>query len=290
MKSAEAARNDIKYVVAGGYAHFFDTDFDSGGGSVAVDRGFGSISLSAKPSDSYSWDLSINWEGSWYSFADGGTLSTIASGNPWNAVQSMLIAPSATFKLSDHWNLHTTVLIQFAGENDADVSDSATFGGIVAASYSFNKDFTLGAGVLAMSRLEDDALIVPQLLIEWKPCEEFRVSNFAGPEAFPGGAGLEGIWQLSKNFELALGGRYSYRRFRLDDSGSSTRANGVGTDQGLPIWLRATMRADCGVRLDLIGGIQIASEMRLDDSTGNELARVDVEPNPFLGIFMSYRY
>ena len=289
-KSMEAAKSDIKYVVAGGFMHFFDADFDTGGGAVAVDRGFGSVSLSGKPSDNYRWGLSINWEGSWYSFADGGELVTAAMGKPWSAVQSLLIAPGATFKLDERWNLKTTLLVQFAGENDADVGDSATFGGIVAASYSFDKDFLLGEGALVMSRLEHDALIVPQILIDWKPCKEFRVTNFAGPEAFPGGAGLEGIWVLSENYELAFGGRFTYRRFRLDDSGSSTRANGVGTDQGLPIWLRATMRADCGARIDLVGGLQVASEMRLDDSAGNELTRVDVEPNPFLGIFMSYRY
>mgnify|MGYP006970030358 CR=1 FL=1 len=34
--SAEAAKSDISYVLAGGYAHFFATDFDAGGGDVAA--------------------------------------------------------------------------------------------------------------------------------------------------------------------------------------------------------------------------------------------------------------
>jgi len=288
--AVDEAKEDIKFVLAGGYAHFFDTDFDTGGGGVAVNRGFGSVSMRGAPKDEYEWGVSLNWEGSWYSFDAGGTLAAAAGGKPWGVVQSLTIAPSATFKFGEHWRLTTALLVGLAGENDADVGDSATFGGIVGASYAFSREFMLGAGVLVTTRIEEDVLVVPQLLIDWRPCKEFRLSNFAGPEAYPGGAGLEAIWVMSKSYELALGGRYTYRRFRLDDDGAAARAGGVGTDEGLPIWLRATMRGDCGGRLDLIAGIQVASEMRIDNAAGDELARVDVEPNPFLGVFASWRF
>jgi hypothetical protein len=33
-----AAKKDFDFVLAGGYAHFFATDFDNGGGDMAVDR------------------------------------------------------------------------------------------------------------------------------------------------------------------------------------------------------------------------------------------------------------
>jgi hypothetical protein len=290
VAKATEAKKDLQYIVAGGYAHFFDTDFDTGGGGVAVNRGFGSLSVKGAPKDDYEWNFSMNWEGSWYSFQSGGTLVSAAGGKPWSAVQSLNLAPGATFKFGDHWRLTTALIIGFAGENSADAWDSATIGGVAAVSYAFSRDFVLGAGVLATTRLEDDALVIPQLIVDWKPCKEFRLSNVAGPEAYPGGAGLEAIWVMSDEFELGLGGRYTYRRFRLDDGGAPSRAGGVGTDQGLPLWLRATVRAKCGVRVDLIGGVQVASEMQLDDAAGNELASVDVEPNPFLGVFASWRF
>jgi hypothetical protein len=204
------------------------------------------------------------------------------------AVQSVVVTPGASFKLDDHWRVNARFLLQFSGENDADVGDSATYGGILAASYTFSREFTLGLGVLATSRIEDDALVVPQIIIDWRPCKEFRLSNFAGPEAFPGGAGLEAIWILSEEFEVALGGRYTYRRFRLADD--APVSSGVGTDEGLPIWLRATMRAKCGARIDLVGGFQFAGEMQIDDSAGRELAKVDVESAPFLGAFFSWKF
>ncbi len=290
VDSATAAKDDLKYMLAGGYAHFFDTDFDTGGGGVAVNRGFGAFTVKGAAKDDYEWGFAMTWEGSWYSFQSGGTLATIAGGTPWGAVQSLNLVPSATFKLGERWRLSTSLIVGLAGENSADAWDSATIGGVVAASYAFSKDFVLGAGVLAATRIEDDVLVIPQIIIDWKPCKEFRLTNMAGPEAYPGGAGLEAIWVMSDEYELALGGRYTYRRFRLDDDGAPARAGGVGTDQGLPIWIRATMRAKCGARLDLVGGIQVASEMQLDDAAGNELASVDVEPNPFLGVFASWRF
>ena len=288
--AAEAAKSDINLVLAGGYAHFFATDFDAGGGDVSVDRGFGSATWSKSVNESYGWSVDLAWEGSWYGFADTGTLATAAGGKPWGAVQSVQIMPGATFVLDPRWRLTTRVLLGFAGENSADAFDSFTYGGIVAASYAFSETFVLGAGVLATSRIEDDALVVPQVIIDWRPCKEFRLSNFAGPEAFPGGAGLEGIWVIGDGHELAVGGRYTYRRFRLDDSAAGAASEGVGTDEGLPIWIRGTLRAKCGGRLDLVAGIQVAGTMQLDDSAGNQLAEEDVESAPFVGLFFSWRF
>lgn len=288
--AASGAVEDLKYTLSGGYAHFFASDFEEGGGEVSVDRAFGGLSIAGTPSETYRWDLSLKWEGSWYGFEDGGTLSAAAGGAPWDAVQSVMIAPGATFVLDERWRASARVLVEFSGENDADAWDSASFGGVLGATYSFSREFLLGAGVLAITRIEDDMLVVPQVLVDWRPCDEFRLSNFAGPEAFPGGAGLEAIWTFAEDMELAFGGRYTYRRFRLDDSGDPARAGGVGTDEGLPVWLRATMRAKCGARLDLVAGVQMAGEMRLDDSEGDELAREDVDATAFVGVFFSWKY
>jgi hypothetical protein len=288
--AAEAAKSDVQFVLAGGYAHFFATDFDSGGGDVSVDRGFGSLSMRSQSSADYAWDLGLQWEGSWYAFGDGSALAAAAGGKPWDAVQGVSISPGASFVLDERWRLVTRLIFDFAGESDADAGDSFSFGGVAAATYSFSREFTLGAGVLAITRIEDDALVVPQVIIDWRPCKEFRLSNFAGPEAYPGGAGLEGIWVMGDEYELALGARYTYRRFRLDDTGAPQRANGVGTDEGMPLWIRATHRAKCGARLDLVAGMQLAGEMSIDDAAGNELASVDVEPAPFVGVFFSWRY
>ena len=214
---ADAAKSDMKFVLAGGYAHFFATDFDTGGGDVSVDRGFGSFSMRSQSSEQYAWDLGFQWEGSWYGFGDGSALAAAAGGKPWGAVQSVSVSPGATFVLDPRWRLTTRLILDVAGENDASADDSLSFGGVVAATYSFSQELTLGAGVLAITRIEDDALVVPQVIVDWRPCKEFRLSNFAGPEAYPGGAGLEGIWVMGDEYELALGARYTYRRFRLDD-------------------------------------------------------------------------
>ena len=288
-KAADAAKSDISYVLAGGYAHFFATDFDSGGGDVAVDRGFGSLTISGSESESYQWSMDLSWEGSWYDFGGTSSLATAAGGTPWGPVQSVMLMPGASFVLDPRWRLTTRALIGFAGENSADAWDSMTYGGIVAASYAFSEKFILGGGVLVMSRIEETPFIVPQLVIDWRPCKEFRLSNFAGPEAFPGGAGLEGIWMVADGFELALGSRYTYRRFRLDDSAANA-VDGVGTDEGLPMWLRATLRGKCGGRLDLVAGMQLMGSMELADSSGDRLSEVDVESAPFVGLFFSWRY
>jgi hypothetical protein len=50
------------------------------------------------------------------------------------------------------------------------------------------------------------------------------------------------------------------------------------------------MRAECGARIDLVGGVQVLGTMQLSDSSGHRLANADVEAAPFLGVFFSWTY
>jgi hypothetical protein len=192
--------------------------------------------------------------------------------------------------LDDHWQLTTGVSVLFAGEPRVDISDAATIQGIVSATWRLDKTFFIGGGVLLSSQLEDSILAIPLLLIYWEFGDDLALSNILGPETYPTGAGLELAWRPDSSVELSIGGRYEDRRFRLDDSGPANRANGVGQDTGLPIWIRATWKFRGGFRVDVVGGVSLFNTYELDDSVGNEIGKTDLDPTPFLGVFASYRF
>jgi len=74
----------------------------------------------------------------------------------------------ARHQLGERWSLFAIGDITFSTENHASWSDGMTYGGIVAVRQQVNKSFAWQVGVIARTRLEDQALILPIPGIDWK--------------------------------------------------------------------------------------------------------------------------
>ncbi|MDZ4755485.1 MAG: hypothetical protein SGJ11_13440 [Phycisphaerae bacterium] len=283
-----SATDAVKFTVAGGYLHQFTTDFDNSIGDVSIDRGYGVVGSSYRVSPNVNIGVRIAWEGGWYSFDRSSALSLGTGARPWHAVQGLQVGGRVGWKIDDAWSLSTNIFGGLAGESEADAGDALTFGGSVGFGWRASESFTIGGGVLASSRLEDDTLVIPLLLIDWKITESLRLSNVAGPEAYPTGAGIELVWSGLDQWEFGVGGRWESRRFRLDDSGPAPE--GIGEDQGVGLWLRAGFRPTRDLSIDLLVGMMVGEELELSDRAGRELATVEMDPSPFVGCFLSYRF
>ena len=74
----------------------------------------------------------------------------------------------ARHKLNERWSLFAVGDMTFSTENHASWSDGMTYGGIVAVRRQVNKSFAWQVGVMARTRLEDQALVLPIPGIDWK--------------------------------------------------------------------------------------------------------------------------
>jgi hypothetical protein len=274
---------------SGGFVHEFGANL-SGGGSVSVDRGFAAFKIGFEAGLSTKGNFGIAWGGDWYHFDGTSELSPAAETAPWSDVQAIALSARVTTEIDSRWSATVGLDLRTAGERDADTRDSLTVGGLGAISYAFSKTFSLGAGAIVSSQIEDSLLVIPALVVYWQVTDTVLISNVLGPEVYPTGAGLEAAWRPDARREVAIGGRYESRRFRLDDDGPLVRRNGVGEDTGFPLWARATWRFDNGLRLDVVGGVSLFNTYSLDDSDGNELASTDLDPAPFIGVFGSWRF
>lgn len=272
-----------------GYLHEFGSDF-SDGGSVAVDRVFGSIGTKIRLHPDVTGSVGLAWGGDWYRFKGNTDLAMNSGTDPWTSVQAVTALGFANWTIDQRWSLNLGLRLGFAGETQARFSESLTIGGSAALSYAFSEKLSLGAGVLLNSQIEDSILAIPIVVVYWQLTDTIVVSNVLGPEAYPTGAGLEIAWRPDRISEVSIGARYEVRRFRLDDSGPAIRQRGVGEDSGLPIWLRATWRFSNGIRLDLLGGVSLFNEYRLDDRYGNRITSSDLDPAPFVAGFLSWRF
>ena len=272
-----------------GYLHEFGTDF-GGGGSVAVDRVFASVGTKIQLHPDVTGSVGLAWGGDWYRFKGESDLALAPGAQPWTNAQAITALGFANWQLDRQWSLNLGLRLGFAGEPQANLGDSFTVGGNAAVSYAFSEKLSLGGGVLLSSQIEDSILAIPIVVVYWQVTDSVVVSNVLGPEAYPTGAGLEIAWRPDRVSEISIGSRYEVRRFRLDDTGPEIRRNGVGEDSGLPLWLRATWRFPNGIRMDLVGGVSLFNQYRLDDSNGGRIATADLDPAPFIAGFVSWRF
>jgi hypothetical protein len=257
-------------------------DLDQGGdfsvwgaivsGGVARDLGGGN-----------SVGVTLNYSYSDYSFSNPVAFGGVA---PWNVVQRYGVAVPLQFALRDGWSVGVIPSVDWFRENGADSGESLVWGGIVSATKRFADGNRLGLGVGVYDRIEKTG-VYPFLVVDWRLSDRWRIVNplAAGPT---GPAGIELDYRLGGGWNLGLGVAYRTTRFRLSENGPVQ--NGVGEERGLPVFLRATYAIRDQMALHLYAGVVTAGELRVDDSSGNTLRKVDYDPAPFIGATFTGRF
>lgn len=271
----------IYFSVAGGYTSQFATDLMTG--DYDVSRFDFSVSAQTKLSDNLDVSVIARVMVDSYEFS---SMSSLGLGSaPWEDIFTFSFGARMRYKLNDKWSLEGGPVVQFSREDGADWSDSVTFGGSISAVYQWNDDLAIGLGIGAISQIEDDALIIPIFIVEWKINDTLRISNNA-PTAT--GVGGELIWTFAPTWELALGAGYSSRRFRLDDVGIAP--GGVGEETAFPVSLRVGWNPTEQIHVSVYGGVNFATTLTLESSTGARIAREEPDGALFLGFAARIRF
>lgn len=253
--------------------HAFSTGVDDSAAELAVTRLGGQLGLSGPLLTRWRWNLEAAVESSWYDFSDASDLIP-ASDDPVDEVLQITLTPSLLYQHSDSWSFLGGAIIQFAGEFDADVSDSATFGAFLGSRYQLSPSFALQFGVIIKTRIEDNLGVLPLLGFDWRINDKTRL----GTE----GAGLKLAHELSPQLTVFLKGAWAVREYRLDDD--AHLPDGVFRDQRATLALGCTWKAANHLSLEFLAGVVAWNEIRFDDSQGVEVAEENTDPAGFLGV------
>ncbi|MBY0307187.1 MAG: TonB-dependent receptor [Phycisphaerales bacterium] len=256
--------------------HAFSANVD-GGGDVSVTRAMGMLWLAHSFSPTLRLSLQLSEEASWYDFSNATGLIA-GSGRPFSQLLETDIAPGVSVKLNDRWTALGGAFFRFAGEGDADVGDSFTWGGYAAASYRASKDFSITLGVRVNDRLEEDRLILPAVALDWNVSQTVRVQFIPAV----GGAGFRVTSAINDRWSFLIDGEYQRREFRLNDE--APLPEGIVRDSRAMIGVGVVYKPTDKIELTARAGAVVWQEFRIDDRDGNQLATPNTDPAPYIFI------
>jgi hypothetical protein len=248
-----------------------------GGGEVSANRAFVELGRNWRLDEQTGLGVSIGYGVHRYDFNGTG----FASPEPWGHIRELELGARVTRRFDDRWTGYAIPSARLAAERGADLGDGATFGLLAGATYRISDGLSLGPGIGVFSELEDDASVIPILLIDWKITDRLALQT-GGGFAASRGPGLRLRWRHDDHWDLSVGARYEKRRFRLDDSGPA--AGGVGEETSVPLTAIASYSPDPSLRLSMIAGARAGADLALLDGAGRELASADPDTQYFAGL------
>ena len=257
----------------------FDTDLDNGGGSFRWWGVNASASLTREIDARWSAGFNIGYQYERWSFS---TPSAFGNEAPWGTINRPAVGMTVRYRVQPDVGIFLSPQFEWDYETHAS-EPGRNFGAILGASKAFSQDRVIGIGVGVFHQI-DQTRVFPFPIVNWRIDERWKIANplRAGPA---GGAGLEVAYALSEQWELAGGGTYREYRFRLKDSGPN--ANGIGQNEGIPLFARLTRKLGANARLDAWAGATIAGTLKLRDPDGNTLVSSDYNAAPFVAVTLS---
>lgn len=200
----------------------------------------------------------------------------------WDEVHQPRATVLARYGLNEHWTLFAGPSIGLSAESDADFGDAVTYGAALGATYSVNKNLTLGGGFTVSTEIEEDVRVRPVAIVRWLLNDEWEVEAGYTEVAAQGGPGAEVRYQLTSQWSLGAGFQYQEKRFRLSEDGPVR--DGVGEDRAYPIYARVAWSVCPNATLELVGGVALGGELTVENRDDHEVREENYDPAPLVGL------
>ena len=266
------------------YGHQFKADVDDGDAEMSRNNAFISIAHRVKLSEKSTFFALGSYTLHAYDFD-----SNSGSFYQWDDVHRAVIGGLFGYELNDNWRLIGGGVVRSWGEGGADFGDSITGGLIVGFDYHPSEDFSIGLLVGAFSALEDKVGLLPVPTMKWKFAENWRW-NVGMVNVFDPGVGTEITWQVAETLSIGTGFVFQSRRYRLNDktravdSRGRTDEGGVGQESEVPVFASLKWKPTPKSSLDLLAGVALAGNVRVESSAGGRLNDDSYDAAPFVGL------
>jgi hypothetical protein len=224
------------------------------------------------------------YQGTYYDFAKGtGSLTQLR----WSGIHQGTVMLAVGWKVDESWTLVGLGLGRISGEAGADFGDSLTGGGALVVDYEWSETLSTGLIIGVLSQLEDSAGLLPIPTVDWRFSDGWLLHFGVVGMTYPG-VGPEVSYRSDK-WEVAMGGSYQSRRYRLDERSGSTN-EGIGQETSFPIYVRAGWSPNENVSLGVTAGVTVGGEIRSGDESGRRVFKENYNAAPMAGLQASFRF
>jgi len=268
----QAAQSPLRLSVSAGGSGQTEADIDSGGSFSLYHLNSG-FTAPIRLDEISVLRSSIKYDFASYDFSD------IPA--PWENIHTFSFVSIYEWEGNGSWSYYAGGLVRVAAESGADAVDATTGGGLTGATYEYSDTLTLGAGLLGMSQIEEDATVVPLITAKWKFADDWRLKLGLNDVA-TGGYGVAAIWNMAPEWVFSFGGNMHKSRFRID--GTDVTRNGVGQESSVLLYTDATYHATSDVDVTGYLGTVGGGELQIEGSSGHEIYKKDYDPALLLGV------
>ena len=259
--------------ITAGVGYRADADIDDRGGDFNETRFSVTGARAFNPNEKLRLEPIVAYRFSAYDFSRA---------EPWDDIHSFRATMLVSYRIDDTWSVFGGPSIGFSGESDADFGDAVTFGGALGANYRVSERLAIGGGFTISSEIEDDTRLRPLVLVNWQINDQWSFESGYTEVAGGGGPGGEIRYQINDAWRVAAGLQFQEKRFRLSDEGPVR--DGVGEDTSWPVYGKVTWQICPHAALELLGGVSVAGELRLENEDGHKIAESDYDPAPLVGL------
>ncbi len=200
--------------------------------------------------------------------------------DPWGALHTFDLTPSATILVGDVFSVVAAVPIRWSAENGARRNGFSA--GISAIGHwQVTDDLRIGLGIGVTSQLEGDAETFPLVVLDWQISKDLELQT-QGRWIQGGRAAL--LWGPNQAIRLTLSAGYERNRFRLDDNGFAADRNGIGEIRAVPVEIGFRFRLHGNAFFDFRAGVGFAGRFRVETADGRKLYDEHHDPAPRISL------
>jgi len=141
---------------------------------------------------------------------------------------------------------------------------------------------TITVGAAVSTRLNDSDQALPFGGVDWQISDDWKL----GGEATDFGGTFRLTRQLAAQWSASLFAGFAQREFRLDPQ--SAISDGILRDSFAPVGLELGWKLSDHSLIRVDAGFSAYEQLRIDDHSGNQIAKKNVDPAPFVGVTASF--
>ena len=269
-------------VQTGGFTTF---DFETGIGTRDLSRQSygGDVTLSRRFGAESRWNIDLSFGASVFQYEFDGFNGIGDIGNDFaEDFTTFSISPTISYAVDRSMAYFGSVSFNWSSEDafDNDGADGFTIGAFGGVRYQSRPGLAYSLGFGYRERLTEDDLVIPFIGLEWEINEQTRLSI----------RGLEAnlTRTVSDDLDAFVGLTYDTTEFRLDDVG--VLPDGLLDDERLRLRLGLTWQADENLTLDAEVGATVWGSFELENRAGATVFDEDIDPAPYVGLRLRYRW